>query len=99
MSALFADAARNWRKLRSEFEDYREQAYERAAEACRDHLLNRRGRAAHVDPYSLFMGPWARVQAYASEELLEWFAEHGRMTFEEFERQRIDALHYEEMAG
>ena len=96
MSVLFEQAAKSWRQIRAEFEDYREQAYEKAAEACRDHLLNRRGRAAGIAPFSLFMGPWSRVQAYASEELLEWFAVNGRMTFEEFERQRADALRYEE---
>lgn len=48
-------------------------------------FLNRRGRAAGIDPRSLFYGPAVRVTAYASEELRDWFAQHGRTTYAEFE--------------
>ena len=32
----------------------------------------------------LFTGPVSRVKKYASEELLQWFEENGRPTFDEW---------------
>lgn len=78
-------------QARLEFEDYRLMAYERASEACRGRLLNRRGQAAQVDDYSLFMGPAIRAYAYASEELVEHWARYPRLTFEQFELQTFSA--------
>lgn len=74
--------------VRAEFERVREAAYELAAEACRDRMLNRRGMADGIDPYSLFMGSHARAYAYASEELIEHWRTHPRPVFEEFEREQ-----------
>lgn len=77
--------------VRAEFEDYRLMAYERASEACRGRLLNRRGFAANVDDYSLFMGNATRAYAYASEELVEHWERYPRLTFAEFERQHFSS--------
>jgi hypothetical protein len=78
-----------WRMLRAEYELAREAAYAAAEDGCRGVLLNARGERAGVSAYSLFMGPWSVAKAYASEELLEWWATHPRVTFAEYEQQRL----------
>jgi hypothetical protein len=75
-----------WRRCRRDFDVYREALLEQAERDCRGILLNGRGRAKGVDPLDLFMGNEATAQAYASTELKEWWLEHGRPTFEQFER-------------
>jgi hypothetical protein len=40
---------------------------------------------------SLFKGPDVRARAYASEELIEHWERHPRMTFEAFEAQWMEA--------
>lgn len=87
MSARIAEAFAEWRECREAFNEVLYANYERAAEACREALLNARGRAADVDPLSLFMGPAVRAHAYASEELIEHWQQYPRMTFAAFERQ------------
>ena len=52
-------------------------------------FLNRLGKKNGVESYSLFSGPFSRVEKYASEELYAWFEEHGRPTYEEFEKQYL----------
>ena len=89
MSGVIAEAFSVWRECRAEFDLYLEQAYERAAEACNDRLVNDRGRRAGVEPLSLFMGPWARARAYASPELLKHWERFPRVTYAEFERQWV----------
>lgn len=74
-------------QLRLEFQDHLEARQQQAERDCNGVLLNARGRAAGVDTSTLFYGPRVRVDAYASEELRDWFGRHGRVTFEEFERQ------------
>lgn len=87
MSEHFERALADWREARAEFERYMLDAYEKAAEACRDVLVNARGRARGIEPMSLFMGNRARAYCYASEELVEWWREHPRVPFVEFERR------------
>lgn len=63
-----------------------------AEEAVRGHLLSKTGRAAGIDPVTLFSGPAARARKYASEDLLRWWADHPnnmRRTYTEF---RADVL-------
>ena len=77
--------------LRAEFDLYLDAALDDAERDCRSAgLLNARGRAAGIDPRSLFYGPAVRVRAYASVELIEWFARAGRLTYAEFERMMCD---------
>lgn len=76
-----------YRMMRADFELFRHSRFLRAHTELRGELLNAAGRAARIDPASLFLGPWSRVEKYASEELQDWFAQHGRITVEEFETQ------------
>lgn len=87
MSAIMDAAFETYRAMRADFELYHHSRYLRAHTELRGELLNTAGRAAHIDPGSLFLGPGSRVERYASEELKAWFAEHGRVTVEEFETQ------------
>lgn len=91
MSAIMDAAIALQATMRDEFESYRHSMYERAADECRGELLNAQGRARGVDPYSLFIGPAARVAAYGSEELVEWFKANGRVTVDEFEANWLSA--------
>ncbi|MGP9843320.1 hypothetical protein [Brachybacterium sp. 107] len=82
------DAAfETYRMMRVDFELYRHSRFLRAHTELRGELLNAAGRAARIDPGTLFMGPRSRVERYASEELKAWFAQHGRLTVDEFETQ------------
>lgn len=92
---MFRDAIDRWRVIRAEFEDYREAAYAVAADATNGKLLNARGIAAGVDTWSLFIGPEQRALAYASEELVDHWRVHPRLTYAAFERQRINDINAE----
>ena len=83
------DARRRARKraLREDYELYVQAQFLAAEQDARGHLLSKAGKAAGVDPRSLFSGPIARARRYASEELLAFWDQHGRMTFTEFTRQ------------
>lgn len=74
-------------EVRAAYVDLVYARYGRAEHELNARLLNKRGEAAGIDPLSLFSGPRVRVEAYASEELLEWFETHQRTTYAEFERQ------------
>lgn len=87
MSAHFEQALASWRECRAEYDLVLYAQYEAAEDATRGALLNDRGRAAGVDPITLFMGPAQRAAAYASEELIEHWQEHPRTPFARFERQ------------
>lgn len=86
-SPIFASAVESYHSARAEFGILMEAAYAQAEEDCRGALINARGRRAGVDAFSLFMGAWSRAKAYASPELIEWWATHPRITWTEFERQ------------
>lgn len=87
MSAILSDAFATYQRMREDFELHRRTTFTRAHAELRGELLKARGRAAGIDPSSLFMGPKSRVECYASEELQQWFALHGRPTVEHFEDQ------------
>lgn len=80
-------ALRDWRAARAEFQVYLEAQYARAQEDLGPHLLNARGQARGVDTFSLFYGPRCRADAWASEELRQWWDDHGRLTFQDWETQ------------
>lgn len=90
MSAIFALAAQQYKIVRADYEIVKENAYRTALEACNGVLLNARGKAGQVDPFSLFQGPEVRAHAYASEELLEHWYRHPRITFTAYERQMLE---------
>ncbi len=75
-------------EIRAEWELGQYALYLQAESECRGELLNRAGEAAGIDPWTLFFGVERRVNAYASEELKEFFYREGRITVEEYTRQR-----------
>ncbi|ONI62653.1 hypothetical protein CSIV_14355 [Microbacterium sp. CSI-V] len=91
MSRIIREAFDLWRDCREDFDTYREAAYARAVDATNGALLNDRGRRAGIDGESLFMGPAVRALAYASPELVEHWQVFPRVTFDEFERQWMQA--------
>jgi len=90
MSAIFETAIAYWRSVRADFELYRSAQYEAAELECRGNLLNRAGKAAGIDPWSLFIGPHERAHKWASEELREFWTRNRRLTFVDFERGVLD---------
>ncbi len=90
VSLIFEAALDEWRRVRADYALLIEAQHAAASDACNGCLLNERGRRAGVSSFSLFMGPWARAAAYASEELREWWTRNPRMTFEQFERQSYE---------
>lgn len=85
--SLISDGFAAWRECRADYDDTLYAQYEAAEEATRGAMLNARGRARGIDAFSLFMGPEVRALAYASEELVEHWATHPRVTFAAFEKQ------------
>lgn len=75
-------------EVREEYGRLIEAQCNEAEDACRGVLLNEKGRAAGVDPLSLFMGRQTVALYYASEELKDWWNEHPRVTFTQYEAQR-----------
>ncbi|WP_125775349.1 hypothetical protein [Antribacter gilvus] len=90
-SPIFDHAARQWVEMRQEFDLVVQAAYEAAETSTRTVLLNRRGLAAGIDPFTLITGPYSRVEAYASHELVEHFERVGRPSLERFEREWLAA--------
>lgn len=73
--------------MRADFLGHVDAEYDKALEACSGVLVNKAGRADHVDGYSLFVGPFRRAKRFASEELLEYWETHPRLSLEDFELQ------------
>ena len=90
MSAIFDAARDEYRRVRADYQVVLEAQYERAQIECNGVLLNERGHARGVSSFSLFSGPRRRAEAYASEELLEFWTRYRRMTFAEFEQQSYE---------
>lgn len=95
MSLAFENALQQWRDCRAEYEDALLAQYIAAADECRGALVNRKGQAKGIDSISLFMGNRTRAYCYASEELVEYWQSHPRVTFADFERQWIAAREHE----
>jgi hypothetical protein len=75
------------REARALYDEYVYRQYLAAEEATNGYLLNAKARAAGINPASLFSGPARIAYARASDELKEWWAEHGRLTQAEFIEQ------------
>lgn len=67
-------------RARAAHRHYVEDAYWHAEDECRGFMLNKAGVKARVHPRSLFTGPEARARKYASEDLLRYWHEKGRLT-------------------
>ena len=85
MSVIFAEAASKWQEMSYDFLRYIDGAYNRALEATSGVLVNNEGRAKHIDGYQLFRSNRIYARKYASEELLEHWEKHPRLTMAEFE--------------
>lgn len=85
--SIISEAFSAWRECRAEYDATLYSQYEAAEAATNGAMLNARGREKSIDPFTLFMGTEARALAYASEELVEYWQSHPRITFAKFERQ------------
>lgn len=65
------------------------QRYITAETDTNGYLLNKAGQAAQIDPYTLFHGPAKRAAKYASDELLDWWQQNGRITWIEYKAQML----------
>jgi hypothetical protein len=86
LSALVSEAFALLRECRADYDLTLYANYVRAEAATNGALLNARGRARGIDSLSLFMGNETRARAYASDELIEHWRTHPRVTFTQFER-------------
>ncbi|TCJ28742.1 hypothetical protein E0W80_04380 [Microbacterium sp. PI-1] len=84
--SIVSEAFAAWRECRAEYDNTLYAQFVAAEEATRGAMLNARGREKGIDPFSLFMGNETRALAYASEELVEHWETHPRITFAKFER-------------
>ncbi|WP_410652108.1 phage minor capsid protein [Amycolatopsis sp. cmx-4-54] len=69
---------------RAAFRDVVYDQYLAAEDETRGHMLNAAGTAAGIDPLSLFTGNAARARKYASDELKQWWDNHGRITYDAY---------------
>jgi hypothetical protein len=90
MSVLIRDGFAAWRECRQAYDDVLYAQYARAEAATNGRLVNAEGRQRGIDSLSLFMGPAIRAYRWASEELIEHWDTHSRMTFADFERQWLN---------
>jgi len=81
---------------RNAFLDYLESLETRATEDICGVWYNRLGASKHAAgelcQWDMFSRPWHLVARYASEELTEWFARNGRMTFTEWRESEREYL-------
>jgi hypothetical protein len=75
--------------VRRGYDQHVYEQYLRAEGDTNGHLLTSQAETKGVDPVSLFSGPARIARANASEDLLRWWADNGRLTLTEF---RADAL-------
>lgn len=72
-----------------------EMDYYRAEAACNGHMLNAVGERLGIDPASFWHTDSVQyVRKYASEELMSWFDEHGRATWNALHESIINGGHY-----
>ena len=90
MSTLIRAALDRIAGLRAEHRLIVENDYAKAEEATGGAMLNQRGRMKGIDPFHLFTHNRTFFSAYASEELVEWRAEHPHLSFAEYERMMTD---------
>jgi hypothetical protein len=91
MTAVLEHAAHVRRAARRTAQDeWREMAhaqYLAAEKYTSGFMVSKRGRAAGIDPWTLWSGTQARADAYASEELKEFWADWPCITITEYQRQ------------
>jgi hypothetical protein len=90
LSPILRDAFAEQKRLRAELGMMRLQAYIDAEAATNGALLNREGRRRRIDPMSLFTHNRYYANRYASDELLEWWQDHPRITYPDYEQQSYE---------
>lgn len=90
MGAIFAAAAREWRRMREDYGVYLESHIAAAVEATGGCLFSKAARQAGVTETSLFMASASVARSWASRELLDFWAEHPRVTVEQFEQAWLE---------
>ena len=75
----------------AEWHDFAHAQFVAAEAATNGFMLNRRGLAADIEPWSLWSGPATRAMAYASYELAEFWSANARLTVSEYRRQLADS--------
>lgn len=81
------DTAR-WSVYVAEHTEYAHAQYLAAVAATNGYLLSAEGKAAGVDEQALWSGPERLALRYASEELLEFWGTHPRMTVSQYHRAK-----------
>jgi hypothetical protein len=71
-------------EARALYDEYVYRQYLQAEDELRGVLLNKQAQAAGRSPVTLFSGPARIAHANASDELKQWWLEHGRLTQAEF---------------
>lgn len=71
-------------QLRGMYAEYVEHEFLAAEAAANGFLLNEEGRRAGISPRSLFTGTEARARKYASDDLLWYWADSPRLSFDAF---------------
>lgn len=89
-SPIFARAAEEWARMRMAYGDYLEAHMARAEVETNGNLLNAKARAAGVTQERLFTANSTVAAAYASEELVDFWRTHPRMTLATFESQWLE---------
>ena len=70
---------------RAAFREEAERLYFAAEDDTRGHMLNKLALNSGISERSLFTGPESRARKYASDELLQFWQDHGRLTIEDFQ--------------
>lgn len=77
--------------IRSDYLDYILYLEETAEFTCNGVFFNRAGQLAYdagrIRGQDMFTRPWHQIRKYASEELIEFFDEFGRMSWTEYRAQ------------
>lgn len=95
-SAIYRMAADRWRDMRADFDRYLRHEYDRAVEQTGGVLVNKEGRALHIDGLELFTGTKERAYRYASEELKEYWERYGRISLKGYEERWLAERYPEE---
>ena len=88
MSAIFEQAAADWREMKRDYDEHLEGEYFRAEEATNGFMVSAAGRLRGLTNSDVYLGAYRR---YASDELLEWLKDHPRPTLERYELQWLRA--------
>jgi hypothetical protein len=75
--------------VRRYHDEWLDLSYLQAEQNTSGHMLSPEGKAARIDPRSLFTGPLTRARKYASEELLRWWADNPRLNRTQFRAQLL----------